>query len=221
MNLKRTCLLFLPFRFLLFHFSPQTVWEKWGKMTEYTAEASDVGTTPTQPIIFSGWILIRIIYGYASIFWQVDWTALACFSPKIGPKAMENTLCAIIKDHNNPLCWNIIYNYCHKKAKKKQGNMRGIQNQFNNRSMRLFLSYFEPHIQSYHSFIIYSKLNRLHIQYKNTISADQRKLHFIDCKVAPQSLCWNTTLIWGNALGRDAVENELVLESFKPLFKYR
>lgn len=53
------------------------------------------------------------------------------------------------------------------------------------------------------------------------ISADQRKLHFIDCEVAPQSLFWNTTLIWGNALGWDAVENELVLESFKPLFNYR
>lgn len=40
---------------------------------------------------------------------------------------------------------------------------------------------------------------------------------FGDGKVAPQSFCWNTSLMWGNALGRDAAENEL-LESFKPLF---
>lgn len=31
------------------------------------------------PYLFSGWSLIRIIYGFASIFWQVDWTVLACF----------------------------------------------------------------------------------------------------------------------------------------------
>lgn len=40
---------------------------------------------------------------------------------------------------------------------------------------------------------------------------------FGDGKVAPQSFCWNTSLVWGNALGRDAAENEL-LESFKPPF---
>lgn len=39
---------------------------------------------------------------------------------------MENTLSAIIKGHNNPLSPNI-YNYCHKKAKKKQADMKQIQ----------------------------------------------------------------------------------------------
>lgn len=75
-NHKSTCLLFLPFPFSILRWCEKSMGRR----------QNPLWYRDNQPYLFSfsfsGWILTRIIYGYAPSFWQVDWTALACFLSK-------------------------------------------------------------------------------------------------------------------------------------------
>lgn len=91
------------------------LWEIHG---EDDRKGSDTGTTPTL-FFFLGELGLSIV---TRLFFDrsIEQRVLV-FPPKIGPGAMENTLSAIIKDHNNPLCWNI-YIYIPLSWRKKRNS---------------------------------------------------------------------------------------------------